>query len=155
MIGNRFGTLTVVDIQSKDKYYNILYKCICDCGKERFSLGGNLRRIKGTGCLSCTRKTHEHTNSRTYRSWTEMKRRCTKAHRYEFRNYGGRGITVCVRWFNSFENFLADMGERPSNKTLDRINNDGNYEPGNCRWATPLQQRHNQRELKKAEGLIK
>lgn len=81
------------------------------------------------------------TKSRTseYRSWSAMKTRCFNRVSKGYKHYGGRGITVCARWMK-FENFLADMGKRPARKSLDRINNDGNYEPGNCRWATALQQ---------------
>jgi len=79
-----------------------------------------------------------------------MRQRCFDSARAGYRDYGGRGITVCQRW-NSFENFLADMGERPIGKTLDRFPNpDGNYEPGNCRWATPLEQARNRRPRKAA-----
>lgn len=82
-------------------------------------------------------------NTPTYRSWRAMKTRClNKNHGYYWR-YGGRGITICQRWLNSFSNFLADMGERPVGKTLDRINNDGNYEPTNCRWADRKTQSEN------------
>jgi hypothetical protein len=81
----------------------------------------------------------------TYRSWLHMKERCTNSRCHAYASYGGRGITVCERWSASFENFLADMGKRPDGKTLDRIDNDGNYEPSNCRWATASEQRRNQR----------
>lgn len=114
---------------------------------------------KGTsrscGCLqkemASERRTHGHSRGKhwngtpTYLSWRAMKVRCTYAKHQGWKNYGGRGIKVCDRWLNSFENFLADMKERPKGTTLDRYpDNNGNYEPGNCRWATPKQQRHNQ-----------
>lgn len=95
-------------------------------------------------------KKHGHTGdngkilSTTYRSWKSMKQRCNDNKDSSFSSYGGRGITVCGRW-NSFENFLIDMGERPENTTLDRINNNGNYNKENCRWATPLQQSTNRK----------
>lgn len=85
-------------------------------------------------------KIHGMSNSPAYKSWQEMKTRCYNKNRHKYRRYGARGIKVCDRWLNSFQNFYDDMGERPDGKTLDRINNDGNYEPSNCRWATPLEQ---------------
>ena len=83
--------------------------------------------------------------TREYNSWVEMIRRCTKSSRKDWKDYGGRGITVCDKWRESFQNFLNDMGERPEGTSIDRINNHGNYEPGNCRWATPLEQSSNRR----------
>jgi hypothetical protein len=85
--------------------------------------------------------------SSTYNSWAHMIHRCTNPNNSQWRDYGGRGITVCARWMK-FENFFADMGEAPKGLSLDRIDNDGNYEPGNCRWATRLVQQNNQRMRK-------
>lgn len=86
--------------------------------------------------------------SPTYSSWHAMMQRCTKPNSISWKRYGGRGIKVCKRWRDSFENFLADMGERPAGKTLDRFpNNDGNYEPGNCRWGTAHEQHRGHTKL--------
>lgn len=87
---------------------------------------------------------------RAYRSWAAMKSRCLNPNDSSYANYGGRGIRVCVRWMD-FQAFLADMGEPPPGMTLDRERNDGNYEPGNCRWATKLQQQNNMRSNRLVE----
>ena len=84
-----------------------------------------------------------------YRVWKGIIQRCTNPALKAWPNYGGRGIEVCDRWRYSFEEFLADMGFRPAGTSIDRIDNDGNYEPGNCRWATPKQQRANRRDSQK------
>ena len=91
--------------------------------------------------------------SRTYNSWLGMKQRCLNSNNNSFKNYGGRGIAICDRWLNSFLAFLEDEGEAPPGLSLDRIDNDGNYEPGNCRWATPKQQRNNRRALSRGQKL--
>lgn len=94
--------------------------------------------------LSSKMTRHGLTGSPTYNTWASMKQRCLNPNSPKYRLYGGRGITICDRWLK-FENFLADMGERPPGLTLDRIDNDGDYEPGNCRWATSTQQIANRR----------
>lgn len=95
--------------------------------------------------LAAINRTHGASGTPTYTSWTAMRSRCRSVTNDAYTRYGGRGIAVCERWRNSFENFLADMGERPPGTSLDRWpNKNGNYEPGNCRWATPIEQSRNQ-----------
>ncbi len=131
----------------------VFWHCRCVCGKEVITSGSDLRsgHSKSCGCLrfrTASNLQHGHNRagkpSRTYQSWRTMKARCANPTEINWHRYGGRGITVCDRW-QKFENFLEDMGERPADRTLDRIDPDGNYELSNCRWATLKEQRANRR----------
>lgn len=129
------------------------HRYLCFCGNEFLTYKNFITRghTKSCGCLRIKNK-HGHTThssvSATYNSWSNMLQRCTNPKNTNYHYYGGRGITVCSRWFD-FSKFLIDMGTRPSGKTLDRINNDGNYEPENCKWSTAQQQISNRRKYKK------
>lgn len=151
-----FGRLTALypsKLPGKKKWL-----CQCECGGFiRVPTAALISaRTKGTGTKSCgclksiipaeRNRTHGMSKSLTHVSWCAMKTRCYNPRIAGYKDYGGRGIIVCERWKYSFENFLADMGERTSKElSIERINNDGNYEPGNCRWATRLHQNRNSR----------
>lgn len=149
----KFGKLEVISYAGKDKHKKTLWLCRCECGNETRSIAGHLLAGKSTKCLPCINVTHGHTRNKekvgvspTYGTYVAMIARCTDPNHIGWHIYGGNGVSVCGRWLESFENFLADMGERPEDRTLDRINPFGNYEPGNCRWATGKEQAANKRE---------
>lgn len=161
MTGERFGRLLcIAPIRSTKS--GMYWKCKCDCGKTTEVLRGNL--LKGNtnscGCLwnesriANGKKTLKHGRTirdengkklnrlGTYSTWEAMHNRCYNYNSNWYHHYGGRDIIVCERW-HEFKNFLEDMGERPEGKTIDRINNNGNYEKSNCKWSTPLEQANN------------
>lgn len=145
-IGLRFGRLEVID-KLEIKGLGTGWKCRCDCGNETYANGTNLDKgnTRSCGCLALeTRTTHGLTQSRVYVIWKGMHQRCGNPKAHAYLNYGGRGIRVCERW-QIFENFLEDMGHPPSRHSLERCDNNGHYELGNCRWATQVDQLNNRR----------
>lgn len=142
--GTRFGKLVVLGYM-EDPRPGAYWLCQCDCGSEVTRAGGSLRAGLTISC-GCAQKPRGWYRSPAWHSWWGMKNRCLNPNDTHYEYYGGRGITVCDRWLE-FTNFLADMGERPAGLTLDRVDTDGDYEPGNCRWATWSEQRMNQRRM--------
>ena len=143
--GDKFNRLTAVRFDYRDKKSELYWLFKCECGTEKVILVSSVKRgdTKACGCLN---KTHGMTKTRTFKSWSEMKQRCLNKNRKDYKYWGGRGITVCLKWLDSFENFYADMGKRPEGKTLDRIKNDKGYYKKNCRWATSREQNNNRRD---------
>jgi len=163
--GKTFGRLEVHWPVGRRRHVHWLTSC--RCGELKIVAGSQLTTgmVQSCGCLrvDCGREMishlpqlrHGHARhgaiTDMHRTWMAMRQRCNNTHCKKYRIYGGRGIKICERW-DTFENFLADMGPtRPLGKSIDRINNDGNYEPGNCRWATPLEQAHNKSRKVKPE----
>jgi len=169
MIGETFGRLQVIRISGSKVFV------VCECGREKWVSACHLKsgKTKSCGCLradmlSKRRAKHMMTNSNEYKSWSKMKARCFDPNDISYKNYGGRGISVCEDWANSFETFFKDIGPKPAGFSLERINGNGNYEPGNCIWADRKAQNRNRRntvmvehagkkttiaELAKASGL--
>lgn len=149
--GNVYGKLTVLRFAGKDHRKQAKWLCRCECGETTVVQGCNLRTGHTRSCSpNCLRTTHKMGKTPEYAAWWAMHDRCTNPKNSNFRYYGARGISVCEQWA-TFEAFYADMGPCPEGLTLDRIDNDGNYEPGNVRWATRTQQQNNRSNSKKYE----
>lgn len=160
-VGKQYGDLTITSLhkyRADGDYYKpvrLYAMCECSCGGVSFTPVCNLKsgHAKSCGCKHSENAhsiIHGHRTggkpSPTYTSWTKMIQRCTNPHEENYYRYGGAGITVCESWRDNFVNFLNDMGERLEGTTIDRIDPYGNYEPSNCRWATPKEQKANQRK---------
>lgn len=155
MSGQKCGFVTVLRFSRFDANRKARWICKCICGKEFEAIGSGLRNgnTKSCGCRKSdmcrsANLTHGMSHTREHVTWKNMIARCEDPNRPDWNNYGGRGIRVCKRWRTSFQAFLDDMGPRPQGKSIDRWPNmNGNYEPGNCRWATNSEQGLNRRRM--------
>lgn len=157
LTGHKYGRWTVASKHGRTETNPAVHwRCVCECGQERFVPTRSLRSgaSRSCGCLfrevaasqaATLNSTHGMKGTKTHNTWVGMLQRCRYPKNKQYAAYGGRGITVCDRWL-SFENFLADMGERPEGLTLDRKDTNGNYEPSNCRWADRTTQSRGQRK---------
>lgn len=152
LTGRTFNSLLVLSRNGTSDYGQPLWLCRCSCGNELLVTGSNIRN-KQKSCRECFLKrnvSHGLSETKEYHSWEAMKSRCYNENNESYSYYGGRGITVCNRWLDSFENFINDMGEAPKKHSLDRIDPEKEYSPKNCRWANAKEQIRNRRKTKMA-----
>ena len=172
MIGQTFGKLTVIEDAGADKHKQKIWLCECDCGNTTIVTGYALRKghTRSCGCLirpgysakgrytvkagtESSSYKHGSSNSKLYKAWSDMKSRCNNQNHRSYHNYGARGIRVCDEWSENYQTFYEDVSELPyfnePGYSLDRIDNDGNYEPGNVRWADRVTQLNNKRSNKR------
>lgn len=151
--GDKFNKLTAIKFIEMRGNGNQHWLFRCECGNKKIICIYDVKngRVKSCGCLLKTNGTFKHgmVNTRNYYSWTSMKQRCLNKNHQAYKYYGGRGIKVCEEWLNSFKNFYRDMGNRPQGKSLDRIDNNGNYCLENCQWATPKEQANNRKNSRR------
>jgi hypothetical protein len=149
LLGQVFNRLTVIEFVGQGFKGRAIWKCRCICGNEKILPARYLtkKHTQSCGCLTKGRPIHNGVGTRLYGIWTDMKQRCYNSKCKNYKNYGGRGIIVCEEWKNDFI-FFQDWSSKngyQENLEIERINNDGNYEPSNCRWATELEQSYNKR----------
>lgn len=153
-VGDKYGRLTITKWIVGKIRGRFWVNAVCECGVIGTYIRGNLAagNTRSCGCLQrehsrAFRLKHGLAETCEYATWMNIKNRCSRPSSSSYKNYGAKGIKVCDRWLESFENFYADMGPRPTNKhSIDRINPFGNYEPNNCRWATSMEQHLNKRD---------
>lgn len=161
LTGQKFGKLTVIKQEGKAKDNHILWLCQCDCGSDPIKVPSNSLKLGRTTSCGCIPKeiirkmgansaTHKKRNTRLYNIWANMKQRCNNKNHPRYKDYGGRGISICDEWLHSFQTFYEWSINNGYEKhlTIDRIDNNGDYEPCNCKWSTYLEQSHNRRNYK-------
>lgn len=172
LTGQQFGRLLVLEMV-REPGKDARVRCRCECGAETTVLAYNVRNGNTSSCgciaregaaarglviapiIGAANRTHGMRGTRTYVSWLDARKRCHSPQNKRYAYYGGRGIAVCDQWRDSFESFLADMGECPPGLTLERLDNNKGYEPGNCVWATKEQQARNRRCNKATPDIVR